>query len=244
MAKEDFVIQNGELIDYRGCDCEIVVPHGVHTIGGDAFLDHDNVTKVVMPDGVKHIANGAFSFCSHLTYVYIPRTVESIGHDAFCGCESLDTIVVDENNAVFAVKNGALFSKGGEKLIAVPKNVQGVWVIPDTVELIGQYAFEYCVGLTSVVIPSTVTEIGDVAFYACQNLEKVVLPPSVTEIGDDAFDWCPKLQVIEIPASVTWMGDNLFDKSKNLTIKAPVGSEAQRYAKKYKIKFEELGALT
>ena len=152
----------------------------------------------------------------------------------------IDTIEVDENNAVFAVKNGALFSKGGEKLIAVPKNVQGVWVIPDTVELIGQYAFEYCVGLTSVVIPSTVTEIGDSAFYSCQNLEKVVLPPSVTEIGDDAFDWCPKLQVIEIPASVTWMGDNLFDKSENLTIKAPAGSEAQRYAKRYKIKFETI----
>ena len=45
--------------------------------------------------------------------------------------------------------------------------------IPDSVTSIGGYAFEKCIGLTSVTIPSSVTSIREYAFYRCSGLRNV-----------------------------------------------------------------------
>ena len=47
-------------------------------------------------------------------------------------------------------------------------------VIPEGVTSIGEDAFAYCRGLTSVTIPASVTSIGNVAFAECSSLESVV----------------------------------------------------------------------
>lgn len=60
-------------------------------------------------------------------------------------------------------------------------------VIPNSVESIGEYAFEYCINLKSVTIPSGCTTIGSKAFVVCFNLSRVVIPDIVTNIGDAAF---------------------------------------------------------
>ena len=63
---------------------------------------------------------------------------------------------------------------------------------------IGDYAFEWCDGLTSVVIPDSVTSIGDYAFSECTGLTSVVIPDSVTSIGDAAFSGCRSLESITV----------------------------------------------
>ena len=52
---------------------------------------------------------------------------------------------------------------------------------------IGDYAFHYCSGLTSVTIPGSVTNIGESAFRDCSGLTSVTIPGSVTSIGGGAF---------------------------------------------------------
>jgi hypothetical protein len=39
---------------------------------------------------------------------------------------------------------------------------------------IGNFAFEWCLSLTSVVISESVTSIGTLAFYGCENLTDVI----------------------------------------------------------------------
>ncbi|MCI5683074.1 MAG: leucine-rich repeat domain-containing protein, partial [Clostridiales bacterium] len=63
---------------------------------------------------------------------------------------------------------------------------------------IGDYAFEWCGGLTSVVIPDSVTSIGDFAFSRCEGLTSVVIPGSVTSIGACAFSGCSELVSITV----------------------------------------------
>ena len=46
-------------------------------------------------------------------------------------------------------------------------------VIGDSVTTIGDYAFDLCSSLTSVVIPDSVTTIGNSAFSSCSSLTSV-----------------------------------------------------------------------
>ncbi|MFA7179481.1 MAG: leucine-rich repeat domain-containing protein, partial [Dehalococcoidales bacterium] len=90
-------------------------------------------------------------------------------------------------------------------------------VIPDSVTSIGNYAFEGCHFLTSIVIPNSVTSIGDGAFYNCTSLTSIVIPNSVTSIGGNAFSGCSSLTSIVIPDSVTSIGYQAFCYCSSLT---------------------------
>ena len=83
-------------------------------------------------------------------------------------------------------------------------------VIPSGISAIGQYAFQYYYSLSSVIIPSSVPSIGLYAFYTCYSLSSVVIPSSVTSIGGYAFGECHALSSVIIPSSVTRMENYAF----------------------------------
>ena len=84
-------------------------------------------------------------------------------------------------------------------------------------DVIGEYAFENCSGLTSVTFPSSVTSIGEYAFSGCSGLTSVTIPSSVTSIGGAAFSRCSGLTSITIPSSVTSIGSSAFEGCSGLT---------------------------
>ena len=89
--------------------------------------------------------------------------------------------------------------------------------IPNSVTIIGRYAFDGCISLTSVTIPNSVTSIGYYAFYDCCSLTSITIPNSVTSIGDGAFSSCSGLTSITIPNSVTSIGELAFSECSGLT---------------------------
>ncbi len=62
-----------------------------------------------------------------------------------------------------------------------------------SVTSIGEWAFTYCSGLTSVTIPNSVTSIGVCAFQYCTSLISIEIPNSVTSIGSSAFQDVPNI---------------------------------------------------
>ncbi len=82
---------------------------------------------------------------------------------------------------------------------------------------IGDVAFAYCTGLTSITIPNSVTSIGIQAFYGCTGLTSITIPNSMTSIGNYAFQYCTGLTSITIPNSVTSIGNYAFYKCSGLT---------------------------
>lgn len=126
-----------------------------------------------IPQGVTTVEGMAFSN-TDLTTIYIPESVEIIDGSAVSNVASFSGFLVDENNCHFVTdKTGALYTKDMTTLIRVPCAVSDNFIIPDSVEYIGDYAFVGCKNMTQIVIPRTVKEIYGIAFANCVNLAEV-----------------------------------------------------------------------
>ena len=196
----------------------ITIPDGVMRIGWQAFYGSE-LTSVTIPDSVTSIGDRAFDGCG-LTSVTIGRGVANIGRSAFGGYEwashcNLTSVSVVAGNPNYSSVNGLLLSKDGRTLV---QGVNGDVIIPDGVTSIGERAFGYCRGLTSIVIPDSVTSIGDRAFEDCYGLTgTLILPNGVTNIGDCAFSGCSGLTSVTIPDGVKSIGEYAFHYCDGLT---------------------------
>lgn len=92
--------------------------------------------------------------------------------------------------------------------------------------------------IKSVVIPNTVHIIGYYAFHDCHSIENIVISEGVTGIAFEAFTYCPNLKNIVIPNSVNFIGNDAFKGCKNVIIKCTKNSYADKYARKNKIRVE------
>ncbi|MDE6916174.1 MAG: leucine-rich repeat domain-containing protein [Lachnospiraceae bacterium] len=79
-------------------------------------------------------------------------------------------------------------------------------IIPAGVQEIGGYAFAECVLLKSLTIPGNVQRIGISAVSKCNRLESVCIEEGVPEIGECMFWDCGNLRQVRIPQSVQKMG--------------------------------------
>ncbi len=105
-------------------------------------------------------------------------------------------------------------------------------VIQSGVKSIGDYAFYYCMNLTSVTIPEGVTTIGKFAFDECKSLATVTVPNSVSSISDDAFSGSSLASVKVSSNNTNYSSDSngvLFDKNKTTLIRYPLNSSTSSY---------------
>ena len=175
------------------------------------------ITDLVIPNSVTTIGDFVFSSCWNLTSVIVPESVTFISSNAFYRCVYLVSIVVDENNSVYKSLDGNVYSKDGKTLVLYAQGKENTsFTIPNTVEIINDYAFAECMYLREVIISNSVITIGDYAFYCCNNLSSVTIGNSVTTIGDYAFYSCNNLSSLTIPNSVTTIGDYAFGACHNL----------------------------
>lgn len=195
----------------------ITIPSSVTTIGYRAFYECRSLTSVIISSSVNNIGGEAFSCCNSLKSITIPSSVTYIGEHAFEGCYGLISILVENGNSAYSSVEGVLYDKEQFQLIQVPAGKKGIFSIPSSVTKIGDYAFEFCRGLTSVIIPSSVEKIGSGAFLGCDSLTSITIPSSVTEIGYRTFECCSSLTSVIIPSSVTEIGDYAFCQCHRLT---------------------------
>ena len=207
------------LYQYEGTDTNIVVPDTIDgrkvTVLGNSTFQYctqaSDIESVTLPDSLTTIEKNAFYNCEKFKSVTIPQNVSSIGLAAFVeglSESSLTEIKVDPENPYFSEKDGVVFSKDGTKLIVFPSGRSGDYQIPDGTVSVGDYAFYYCVNVSSITVPGSVRSLGEGAFGNCSSLTKAVLNEGLEEIGEYAFQSSSGIRDLIIPASVKSVGKN------------------------------------
>ena len=194
---------------FSGCYglTSIEIPNSVISIGRAVFSGCDGLTSIEIPNSVTSIGDYAFYTCDGLTSIEIPNSVTSFGYNALESCNGLTSIVVEAGNSVYDSRENcnAVIETATNKLITGCMKS----FIPNSVTSIGEKAFFYCIGLTSIEIPNSVISIGNEAFSQCLRLLNIEIPNSVTLIGEKAFSGCSVYSI------VVEAGNSVYDSREN-----------------------------
>ncbi len=117
----------------------------------------------------------------------------------------------------------------GESAFENNQKVQFV-VIPKSVKRLNAYVFWGCDQLEEVVLGKGLTAVDEYSFAGCTGLKQITIPENVQSIDAQAFAGCTNLTDIYIPASVTSIAEDAFLNCDNVTIHADEGSVAAQFA--------------
>ena len=187
--KNEFVIENRELVAYKGLGGVVEIPddEGILYIGSFAFchynlvndkdvgddydfddkkepLRNNTVTKVIIPAGVEEIRKFAFYNCEVLEEVVLGEDCDKIYEYAFYNNVRLININLDR---VKVISDYAFY---GCRVLQNP----GFGINFESVNVLGNYSFANCVQLTSANL-TDLRRSGEGAFYGCSHLTTVVL---------------------------------------------------------------------
>lgn len=95
------------------------------------------------------------------------------------------------------------------------RTMKGV-TIPNSVERIGNDAFNNCQGLESIEIPDSVWYIGSKTFNGCMNLKHATLPAALKDIESETFRDCTSLEIVKIGDGVGRIGADAFTNCSSL----------------------------
>ena len=173
--------------------------------------------------------------------VTIPSTVTVLRTNAFAGGSDFNDYDTDKGLQSVIFAPGSQLKTIEDGAFAGSYTLKGEFILPNTVESVGDDAFDGCqfekftfqegsqlksIGVhafhwlrkvKSFSLPAGVTTIPDYAFWACTSLTEFVLPDGVQTIGNKAFGHCYDLQAITIPRSVKSIADDIFEGDTKIT---------------------------
>ena len=103
-------------------------------------------------------------------------------------------------------------------------------VLPDSLIVINDGAFQDCSSMPGIIMNSSLTAIPEQCCLRCSSLSDVKLNEGLESIQRIAFAYCTSLEYIEIPQSVSFIDRTAFYGDDNLTLGVYSGSYAQEYA--------------
>lgn len=155
------------------------------------------LVTLVLPKDITEIEDYGIYGNEKLVSVEIPVTVKKVGANAFKSCSSLQKVDLPSVETLGA----SVFERCG-KLTTVTMSPD-LQVIPD-------YAFQYCGSLADVPLPSSLVSIGVSAFRECDGLSAVVMPNTVTTLNKNAYESCNTLTTVTLSSGLQAIPDNAF----------------------------------
>lgn len=217
--KDNTYAINDDFLSYNEYVKKINLPDSLTSIGVSAFESCSNLKEITIPNRCS-VQAMAFYDCSSLANINYNESMVWTAPSAFCNTawyNSQSDGIVYHGTAACAYKGdfaAAETVKDGTTII-----VDGLFYgdealtsinLPDSVEYIGDMAFENCINLKKISLPKSLYTLCDETFLGCESLESVELS-EVVNIGVSAFAHCTSLKSIVIPESVNQsIGDSAF----------------------------------
>lgn len=176
-------------------------------IGTGLFRSCQNLKHISLPMTAVKIEKDAFADCSSLRSLSVPASVVEITPSA--GCTSLESIDVSPANVSYSCSDGVLMSIDGRKILWFPMGKKGEFVLPATVESLGNYAFRDC-SIEKIVLPEGLTQLGQCIFYDSE-VKEVVLPNDMEQLPTGTFQNCNHLKIVRIGAKMKLLSEYAFD---------------------------------
>lgn len=190
----------------------VTLADGIETIGARAF-ENAELVHLQLPASVKTIGDEAFKG-SQLGSLLLHSGVTTIGAGAF-NETAIGHFGVLKANANFKAERGVLSDKAGTTLIALPRDRNGAYAVPEGFTTIKSGAFNSC-AITELTFSADVTEIEANAFNgsAIRNLTSA---PSIEVLATDMFNGVDRIEEFTISPAVTAIEANVFSSCANLT---------------------------
>ncbi|OUZ08592.1 hypothetical protein BHE97_13030 [Aeromicrobium sp. PE09-221] len=217
----------------------------VESVGAQAFVQ-TALVSVTLPASLTDVGHAAFAYNPALEEAVIGKNV---GKDQLIGVftaegsgpatPSLERFVVAPGTAHYSERDGILYDRSGERMIAypaakltgdtltVPEGTTAIesWavlgtrakrlVLPEGLETIGSSAFS-AAQLTELQAPRSLRTLHASAFVNNGQLARISLP-GVESIGADAFAYADKLSQIEFGDQLREIGASAFAYNNSLT---------------------------
>ncbi len=137
----------------------------------DWFRNSEWVTEVHFGGNVKAITEGAFANCN-IDSVHITTGITSIGDYAFSWNKNLRKLTVAPENSVYNAieEHNVIMETATNKVVLAGRGA----TIPNHATSIGNGAFNGLLGVNELIIPASIESIGDWAFDGCEELKTVI----------------------------------------------------------------------
>ena len=183
----------------------IKLSENITEIHDETFYNCYNLRSISIPEKVERIGYNAFRFCSDLMTVDMPNHPVLIEQGAFANTGFFE-------NGDFLV-DGVLYIDG-HLVSGYQFKGEEYTVLPGTYS-IAEYAFfaptTDVFPMKKLTFPDSVGIIGQYAFSGCYALEDITLSQNVTYIGVNAFRG-EKLKPFELPQTLEYIGTGNFNK--------------------------------
>ena len=157
------------------------------------------------------IENCAFRNCKKLKSVAFSKYLGHIEYDAFENCVSLTAFTFSGKHPRYVSESGVVYSRDRDTLVLCPPGLDGHYDVGEKVKTIGNGAFAYS-HLSSVYLSNSVQSIGESAFERAEQLKVINFPSTLQVIKKWAFHGCKSLKTMFLPSSLGTIQDFAFYK--------------------------------
>lgn len=206
----------------------------VTSIPAEAFSGCKALKAIELSEKVKAIKEGAFAGCTALETVIMPD-VTNFAENSFEDCNNVKklTMHMSAYNYISHEKTEELEITGGTINVGAfsyTTTIKKV-TIGSGVKTIGDYPFDNCTGIETIILEEGIESIGYAAFRAT-NIVSITIPASVKQMSGSAFEYCWSLLNIEVDEDNQWYASKdgiLYNKEMTKFLCYPAGRQDSVY---------------
>lgn len=185
----------------------MIIPDSVERIDEAVFCCCDALSEVRLPAGIPEITEIMFMSCTSLKEITLPPGLEMISGRAFINCSSLES--VETHSA--EIEMYAFADCTSLKRVVMEEGINRIEerafynckslvsaVIPGSVRVLGEGAFEGCMSLPEINL-NGIRQADMFSIAHCNSITRIDIPKNIDNVSPEAFNGCKRLREINAP---------------------------------------------